>query len=307
MSLALVFPGQGTQHPDMLPWLAGRPEAAAALAELDQALGQGWRDRLRDAAWATRQQVAQPLLTLASLAAWTVLEPLLPAPAAVAGYSVGEVPAWCVAGVYDTAQAVAMAQQRAALMAAAGQQTPSGLMAVAGVDAVQLEAVRREHHVEPAIVLSHDEMVLGGGREDLAAAQARLAGSGVRCTPLAVDVASHTSLLQPTVPAWQQALQPWHFRRPRCPLVCNATAAVEADPQVLRQAAAEQIARTVRWDRCMDTLAERGVRCVLEVGPGTTLSRLWNRRYPAIPARGVDEFRTPERAAGWARSVLERG
>jgi [acyl-carrier-protein] S-malonyltransferase len=71
----------------------------------------------------------------------------------------------------------------------------------------------------------------------------------------------------------------------------------------LRRALAQQIATTVLWDRCMDTMAERGVRCVLEVGPGSALSRLWQARHPDIPARSIDEFEQP---AGVARWVAQR-
>jgi [acyl-carrier-protein] S-malonyltransferase len=55
----------------------------------------------------------------------------------------------------------------------------------------------------------------------------------------------------------------------------------------------------VLWDACMETLAERAVTCVLEVGPGTSLSALWRGRYPHVPARSVDEFRSAEAAGAW--------
>jgi [acyl-carrier-protein] S-malonyltransferase len=88
MSLAILFPGQGTQHAQMLPWLDGA--GSEALAPLVEAFGPGWRSRLADLEWAQRNEVAQPLITGLCLAAWRVLAPLLPPPAVIVGYSVGE-------------------------------------------------------------------------------------------------------------------------------------------------------------------------------------------------------------------------
>jgi len=57
----------------------------------------------------------------------------------------------------------------------------------------------------------------------------------------------------------------------------------------------------VRWDACMDTVAERRPDAVLELGPGTTLARLWRERHPAIPVRSCDEFRNVEEIVAWLR------
>jgi [acyl-carrier-protein] S-malonyltransferase len=54
----------------------------------------------------------------------------------------------------------------------------------------------------------------------------------------------------------------------------------------------------------MAAVAERRVACALEVGPGTTLSRLWNARYPSTPARSVDEFKTPAAVARWVAATM---
>src|SRR5690349_3181970 len=101
MGYALVFSGQGLQHPGMLGWLA--PDET--LQQLDDELGAGWRARLADPAWAGRNDRAQLLLTGLALAAWSQLAPRLPPPAIVAGYSVGELAAFSAAGVFarDTA------------------------------------------------------------------------------------------------------------------------------------------------------------------------------------------------------------
>ena len=66
-----------------------------------------------------------------------------------------------------------------------------------------------------------------------------------------------------------------------------------------RSALAAQIATTVRWDECMENIHARGVDCVLEIGAGPALARMWNQRYPDVPARAADEFRSVQAVVGW--------
>jgi [acyl-carrier-protein] S-malonyltransferase len=88
-------------------------------------------------------------------------------------------------------------------------------------------------------------------------------------------------------------------------VVCNLTGAGERRPGQFRDALARQIASPVLWDACMEAVLERGVTCVLEVGPGTTLSGMWRNKAPEIPARSIDEFRSARAAVEWATRVLE--
>ena len=87
-------------------------------------------------------------------------------------------------------------------------------------------------------------------------------------------------------------------------LVCNRHGHTEHRPEALRAALAEQIAQPVQWSTCMTTMQEHGVTCVLEVGPGNTLARLWQTLHPAIPARSLDEFQHPDNAVAWVRRHL---
>jgi len=87
-------------------------------------------------------------------------------------------------------------------------------------------------------------------------------------------------------------------------VVCNFTGAVARDADALAQALAGQIANTVRWDDCMDSIAERRVRCTLEVGPGSALVAMRRDRHPEISARSIDDFQGPEGAARWISRQL---
>lgn len=297
MSLALLFPGQGVQHPDMLAWVDGEPLAQPALKALAAHLGADWRQRLSDTDWATANRQAQPLLTGLSLAAWACLSPHLPRPDAVLGYSVGELSAASAAGAFDVEEALDLATRRAAAMDAASGTEPAGLIAVHG-------PVDERFGLDLAIDLAPDRAILGGSLALISAATPALVARGAEVKPLAIRVASHTPRMAPAAAAFATDIAPRAWKPPTSSFIANLDGAELRRPNALKQALAEQIAHTVQWQRGLSTLAERRPQCVLEVGPGTTLSRLWAAVRPEIPVRSADEFRSAEAVIAWARTVL---
>ncbi len=299
MSLALLFPGQGGQHAGMLPWLDDAPQAQPALAAMAHHLGPDWRSRLQDADWLHTNAVAQPLLTALGVAAWQALAARLPPPAAVAGYSVGELAAFAVAGVIAAADAIDLAAARAAAMDACAGGSDTGLMCVQGLQALALAGA--EPMLSLAIRISAERVIVGGDTAALDEAGTRWTALGLRCARLPVRVASHTPRMAPAAAEVARRLAALRLNAPRATVVCNHTGAGHRQPATLAAALAGQIASTVLWDDCMDTLAERGVRCVLEVGPGTALAAMWRERHPGIPARALEEFKSPDGVAGWVQ------
>lgn len=302
MGLALLFPGQGAQHPGQLPWLAAEAGAAPTLAALDGRLGAGWRERLADAHWLHANAVAQPLLTGLGIATWQALAQHLPAPVAVAGYSVGELAACSVAGAFDAETALSLAATRAQAMDTATAGRATGLLSVQGPGAAAL--ARAWPALAVAIRIGPERLLLGGPIDVLAAAEAAGRAGGLRCSRLPIGVASHTPFMADAAQAFGRHLAGIALQAPRTPVVCNWTGAATRQPAVLAAALTAQIAATVRWDECMDSLAERGVRCVLEVGPGATLAAMWRERHPALPARSADEFRSAQGLVAWVRQQL---
>jgi [acyl-carrier-protein] S-malonyltransferase len=205
--------------------------------------------------------------------------------------------------VLDGPTTLSLAQVRADAMQASSAGLATGLMAVQGPGGEAIARLCRRLGLAVAIRTAADRVILGGPDDLLDAAQAELQAGGARCTRLAVRVASHTPWMAPAAAAFGARLAAIAFAPPRAVLVCNAVGAALRRPADLARALADQIATTVPWDRCQDAVAERQVRCVLEVGPGTTLSRLWNERHPGLPARSVDEFRSPEAIVRWVRAA----
>jgi len=261
MSYALVFSGQASQHPAMLPWLEAEPGAADALHAMGQRIGTDWRIALQDEERRSNNTFAQLLITGTALAAWAAIQGQLPQlPAVVAGYSVGELAAFACAGVLPADQAIALAQQRAALMdqAVLGQQT--GMMAVTGLSESRVLTACADLRLEVAIRIHPGQSIFAGTEVALNQATPRLLALGTVCKRLDVRVASHSSWMAPAAQAFAKTLAEVPFAAARCPIATNADGKLVRQASSLRQALSRQLASTVQWASCMEAIAERHMR-----------------------------------------------
>jgi len=303
MSYAVLFSGQGTQRPGMLPWLESEPVCQTLLQVMQMAIGTDWRATLEDVAQRSSNTFAQPLLVGTGLAAWSALAlRLQEQPVVVAGYSVAELSAFACAGVFSMSDATALARQRAADMDAAVLGMAGGLLAVSGMTR---EAVL---HAFPALAcaidIAADQAIYAGPVEVLKSCALDLAMRGAMCTQLEVRVPSHSHWMSGAALQFEQTLSELPFNKAKIAVALNSTGTTTTQRDTLRKALSEQIATTVQWSACMDSVAERGVRCVIEIGAGTTLSKMWNQRYPGIPARSIEDFRDATGAARWIERVV---
>lgn len=301
MAWALVFSGQGLQHPGMLAWL----QRDAIVASLERELGADWRDRLALPEEAAHNRRAQVLLTATSCAAWAQLQPMVEPPALIAGYSVGELAAFAAAGVFDAHTAVEVAGPRADAMDRAAAAATTGLLGVSGATHGGIEDLCARFDLDIAIRIDGGSAVIGGLRPSLQDAAAEVAARGWRCTLLNVQMASHTRWMRHAAESFDHVLAGVNLKGPALPLFSNALGRVR-DATGARTALAHQIAQTVAWDQCMDAIAERGVHAVLEIGPGAALARMWQQRHAHVPARSVDEFRSGPAIVAWLTRHLGR-
>ncbi|HEY1059289.1 MAG TPA: acyltransferase domain-containing protein [Limnobacter sp.] len=293
MTLAVVFSGQGMQSASMLRWLP------------DDVLSSQWRTNDAQSPTLFSNAVAQPLLVRVGLQAWNLLKPHCPQPLAYAGYSVGELSAFAAAGSLTEADALRLAPQRAALMDAAGQKYPGGLLAISHYSATLLADLQTRYAVELSIRTGVDTALLGVPRSQLASLAAELQSRGMTARPLAVSVASHTTMMEPARAAFEQVLTTVDFQAPHTALFCNADGATVRTPERARWALAHQLSHTVQWLDCMQGLYERGVRCLLEIGPCKGLSTMWQQNFEGVHARSVDEFSQQSAIIDWVHRHAE--
>jgi [acyl-carrier-protein] S-malonyltransferase len=302
---AVVFPGQASQHPDLLPWLGTEADAAPLLNVLGRLVGADWRRRLHDADWRQRNAIAQPLVVGTSLAAWAVLAPRLPPPTIAAGYSVGELAAVGAAGALDAKVVLDLAVDRARCMDEAAEVRPGGLMAAIGLSAEAVAARCGDLEIAWAIDLGPSQSVQAGTPQGLDEAATRLSAVGAECRRLPIAVASHSPFMASAVAPFARRLATASWRTPRLPLAVNAGGRLVRDAPSLQQALATQLDHRVDWATVEDQLLQRGVRCVLEVGPGRALSRGWQQRQSSpVPARALEDFASAQGAADWVRARL---
>lgn len=306
--LALLCPGQGAQGPAMFDLARGDPHAAGLVegwlegAGLDVPLAEILDDGQR--LYANRY--AQPLIVAATLATWTALAQDAPQPAIVAGYSIGELAAYGVAGALPAADAVALAARRARLMDACLEHTPrQALVALSGLGNAALEEIARPFAFRLAIETGEDSLIAGGAadrREELVDA---VGAAGGRASLLPVEVASHTPFMAGAVAPFRALLEAGRFAAPQVRVVSGISAEPIQDRSKAVDHLARQLAEPVRWKDGMDALAEAGVTVALELGPGASLTRMLQARHPAIACRSVADFRSLDGVRRWLERHVE--
>jgi len=300
--LALLAPGQGAQTPGMLaPWLDDADVAAtlrwsAAVTGIDLVtLGTtGTADEIRDTA------VAQPLLVALALA---VAERLLDDgdQPIVAGHSVGEFAAAALAGALTAETALTLVRERGRLMAQASAETPTGMSAVLGGDADEVAAAIERHGLTAANVNAAGQVV-AAGRLDALEALAADPPAKARVRPLPVAGAFHTDFMASARDGLAALADSAPRTDPTRTLLANGDGAiVRAGDDVVRRLV-EQVARPVRWDLCMTTMADLGVTATIELAPGGTLTGLVRRAMPGVETLAIT---TPDDLAS-ARAMLDR-
>ena len=300
MTYALLFTGQASQHPAMLSWLEAEPAATPTLMAMSERLGSDWRAQLHNENRRSDNAFAQVLITGTSLAAWAALQDkLLELPAVVAGYSVGELSAFSCAGVFSPEQALQLATQRAHLMDQSVLGLKTGLLSVTGLTESAVTEVYANLGIECAIRIGTNQNLFAGTEKILSKVAPLLEARGAFCKRLDVRVASHSSWMKSASDDFSELLTAMPFANPICPIALNALGVLSRKPIELRTALSQQISSTVQWSACMDAVAERQVSCVLEIGAGSALGRMWNDRYPDIPARSSDDFMNLKGAVDW--------
>jgi len=298
MSLAFVFPGQGSQAVGMLDGFAGDAAVQAVLREADAALGEPLSRMIAEGpeqalALTVNTQPAMLVASYACYAAWRAAGG--PEPSAVAGHSLGEYTALTVAGALALADAVPLVRVRARAMQEA---VPVGVGAMAAIlgldDAAVAEACARASAaqpgevVEPANFNAPAQVVIAGHKAavERACAEAKALGAK-RALPLPVSAPFHSSLLAPAGERLAAALAQVRIAPPRVPLVNNVDVAVERDPARIVDALVRQSYGPVRWVEVIRKLASLGVHHVIEFGPGKVLAGLVPRIDKGLKASAV--------------------
>ena len=281
-----VFPGQGSQWVGMGRDLCNSFDSARTVFDqADDALGfplsrlcfEGPEDELR-------QTInAQPALVTASFACLQAARDIsgsnsLPAPAFMAGHSLGEYTALAVAGVFDFATAVRLARERGRLMHEAGQAHPGSMAAIIGLDEAPLAEVCQQTDTCIANINSPGQIVISGATENIAQAMdiAKARGAS-RAIPLQVSGAFHSPLMQSAVDGMTGFMSSLSFQEPSIPVIGNTTGKPLTTAESVKSELLNQLCNPVQWQRSIEYMVNNGVTTFIEIGPGKVLTGLIKR------------------------------
>jgi [acyl-carrier-protein] S-malonyltransferase len=286
MTLAIVFPGQGSQSVGMLAALAAaEPTVTATFAEASEVLGYDlWKlcqEGPEDQLGATER--TQPAMLAAGVATWRVWRAKGgPVPTMMAGHSLGEYTALVASEALDFRTAIALVQFRGQAMQAAVPAGKGAMAAILGLDDTDVEAACAEASqgavVQAANFNSPGQVVIAGEtaavERAIEACKARGAKRGIK---LPVSVPSHSKLMEPAAVQLSERLATIQLGKPAVADIYTVDVKTHGDAASIRTALVEQLVKPVRWSQTIQAMVAKGARVIVECGPGRVLTGL-NRR-----------------------------
>lgn len=291
--IALVFAGQGAQYPGMGKSLYEVSAAARAMFDLAERLRPG---TLAQCFEGTKEELTvtrntQPCLYGVDLAAACALREAGVAPAALAGFSLGEIAALTFSGAVSPEDGFSIVCARGEAMQAAAEQTDAAMVAVVKLDNATVEGLcARFRRVYPVNYNCPGQLVVAGAREELEAFKAAVKEAGGKALPLAVGGGFHSPFMEEAAEAFAGVLARFAIKDPALPLYANATARpYEGDYRALL---VRQMKSPVRWQGTVEAMLAAGIDTFIEVGPGKTLCGLIKKTAPQAAVLQVEDADT---------------
>jgi [acyl-carrier-protein] S-malonyltransferase len=286
MSLAFVFPGQGSQSIGMLGALAKlSPTIEATFAEASRVLGYDLWQRCQEGPVEALNATActQPAMLTAGVATYRLWrERGGAAPLMMAGHSLGEYTALVAAGFLDFATAVDLVKYRGELMQAAVPEGMGGMAAILGLEDIDVESVCEEAAADEVVEAVNfngpGQVVIAGHAAAVARAIEGATAMGARrALALPVSVPAHSSLMQPAAEHLRVRLESTAFTPVRGVSVYGVDVKTHSTPESIRAGLVKQLYTPVYWAATVRTMIASGATRIVECGPGKVLTGL-NRR-----------------------------
>jgi [acyl-carrier-protein] S-malonyltransferase len=286
MSIAVIFPGQGSQKVGMGSDLA-TAGATALFSRADAVLGESLSRLMFEGPEGelTLTANAQPAILTASLAvAGSLPEGLLEGAVGCAGHSLGEFTALAWSGALDFSDAVRLVRNRGRYMQEAVPPGEGAMAAIIGMDDAAVSALcEASGEVWVANLNSPGQTVVSGRTLAVREVGEKAKEAGAKMViPLAVSAPFHSPLMEPAALRLAEDLKRVAIRAPRVPVVANVTAAGTTDPEEIRDLLVRQVVSPVRWVESVQALAHMGATTFVELGPGAVLSGLVKRIIPGV-------------------------
>ena len=294
MKLAILYAGQGSQHPGMgkdlyeaYPAFRAAFDAAALDFDLHSVCFEDPDGVLN------QTEYTQPCMVAFACGVTAVLAQQGVKPAYVAGLSLGEYSALEAAGVFTAKQAIELAAYRGKAMADAASGIDCGMTAVLNLDRVPLAECCEQASALGCVQICNyncpGQLVIGGEKAavDKAAALAKEAGAR-RCIPLKVSGPFHTRLMAPAGDALAERFRTVEFREPQIPVIFNCLGAERPDGAAIPELLVRQVQSSVYMEDSLRRMAAIGLDALVEIGPGKALSGFVKKTVPELPVYAVE-------------------
>lgn len=243
----------------------------------------------------TQTKVCQPALFVHGIALLAALRESGKVPAGeprfALGLSLGELTAYCAAGVFDFSTGLKIVAERGRLMQQACEQTSGGMAAIIGEERAKVADLCRDFDIEAANFNAPGQIIVSGEKSKVAAAVTAAKERGMKkVMPLNVAGAYHSRLMEPARAAFAAYLEPIAFSAPQFTVFTNTTGEVVQDPAAIKAALVRQVVSPVRWEDCMRGVAAAGATEYWELGPGGVLAGLARRTDKTWNVKSFAEF-----------------
>lgn len=307
MTIAMVFPGQGSQSVGMQAELAEHfPVVGETYAEASEALGYDLWQLVQDgpAEELAQTVVTQPAMLAAGVATWRVWQQQGgPQPAFMAGHSLGGYSALVCSGALEYADAIPLVARRADLMQSAVEPGTAAMAAILGLADEQIIDICSEASgigiAEPVNFNSPGQVVVSGHKPAVERVVDLAKDAGARrAIILPVSVPSHSTLMRDAGEQLMAKLNETTFAEPSVPVWSSVAVREYRDADDIRDVLRKQVFSPVQWVKTTRELIAAGTESIIECGPGKVLAGLCRRIDKATPAACIDSPATLEKALG---------
>lgn len=297
MSLAFIFPGQGSQSVGMLAAFADSSTVRSTFDEASEALGYDLWSLTQEgpAEELNKTEKTQPALLTASVALWRLWqEQEGQQPEMLAGHSLGEYSALVCAGVLNLADAVKLVEARGQYMQQAVPAGTGKMAAIIGLDdSAIVEACKESEQGDVVSAVNFNspgQVVIAGNADAVERAMTLCKEKGAkRALPLPVSVPSHCALMKPAADQLAEKLQGVQFNAPQIPVVNNVDVKAETSADAIKDALIRQLYNPVRWTETINLLKDKGLDTFVECGSGNVLSGLNKRISRDLTSHAVKD------------------
>lgn len=289
--IAFVFSGQGDQFPGMGRELYEQYRVAADIFHMCDALRPGTMRQCFEGTEEELKETAntQPCLFAMELAAAAVLREKGISPDAVAGFSLGEVTAATVAGVFDCETGFRIVCRRGELMQAESEKYDTSMAAVVRLDPETVTGLCSGFEdIYPVNFNCPGQITVSGLSSQMPGFSAAVRAAGGRALPLKVRGAFHSPFMKAAADAFAAELKKAEIREQSIPLYSDMTAEIYAGDA--SELLSKQIESPVQWEKLIRNMISSGIDTFIEIGPGKTLTNMTKKIDSGVKAYSVMEY-----------------